>query len=183
METIVERVRKNSGLAILAGILLIMVGILAMGSPLVAGLSVAVMVGWLLLFGGISQTLFAIKAKAGIWAIIMGLLTLLAGLYMVSNPGVALASLVMLLAIYLVLSGIAEMILALAARPAEGWGWALVNAIVSFLLGIMIWSQFPLAGALAIGIVLGLKMLFSGLMLLSIGLTVRKAAKSVVQDD
>jgi uncharacterized membrane protein HdeD (DUF308 family) len=175
MDTFTDSIKKNSTLAIVVGILLIVVGFMAMGAPLIAGLSVALMVGWLFLLGGIVKTIFAVKSRAGFLAIIWGVLTLLAGLYMIGNPGVTLASLVLLLAIYLILSGVSEAILAFAARPQAGWGWALFSAIVSFALGIMIWAQFPITGALAIGILLGIKLLFSGLTLLMTGVAVRKA--------
>lgn len=177
METMIDRVRKNSTIAILFGILLIVAGIAAMATPVVAGLSVALVVGWLLVFGGVVQIAFAFAANAGFWAIVWSLLTLGAGIYMVMNPGVALASLVMLLAIYLLLTGIAEAITAFAARPASGWGWLLFGAITSIALGGLMFTQFPVAGAMALGFLLGFKLLFSGLTLLMLALTVRKATK------
>ena len=58
-----EDVKKNSGLTIAVGVILLLLGLLAMGSPLVAGLSVAMMVGFMLIFGGIGQLAFAVKTK------------------------------------------------------------------------------------------------------------------------
>ncbi|MEE4174116.1 MAG: DUF308 domain-containing protein [Xanthomonadales bacterium] len=177
METIIDRIHRNTSWAIVIGVLLIVGGVIAMASPVIAGMSVALMVGWLLAFGGVFQTLFAFRAKAGVLAIILGLLTLAAGVYMILNPGVAVATLVLFLAIYLLLSGISEVIIALSARPADGWGWLLLNAIASILLGGLMFTQFPVAGAMAIGILLGLKLLFTGLMMVMIATTVRKATK------
>ena len=52
----------------------------------------------------------------------------------------------------------------LQRRPGSGWGWMLTGGVVSIGLGVMIWSQFPLSGAWAIGILVGIKLLFIGLM-------------------
>ena len=175
METMIDGIRQNAGMAVFAGILLIILGFLAMGSPLMAGLSVALFVGWMLIIGGIMQVIFAIKSRGGMFAILMGVLSLLAGGYMISNPGVTLAALSIILAVFLIISGIAEALVAFSVHPADGWVWALISAIASFILGVMIWQQFPIGGALAIGILLGLKLLFSGMMLLMFGMAVRKS--------
>jgi uncharacterized membrane protein HdeD (DUF308 family) len=179
MDTIIDRIRSNTTWAIIVGVLLIIGGIAAMLSPVIAGMSVALMVGWLFIFGGILQVIFAFRARAGFLAIIVGLLTLAVGVYMIMNPGVAIASLVMFLAIYLVVSGIGEAIMAFSARPEDGWGWLLFSALTSILLGGLMFTQFPVAGAMAIGILLGLKLLFFGLMLVMIGFRVRKVTKRV----
>jgi uncharacterized membrane protein HdeD (DUF308 family) len=179
MDTIIDRIRSNSTWAIIVGVLLIIVGIIAMLSPVIAGMSVALTVGWLFIFGGILQVIFAFRAKAGFLAIIVGLLTLAAGVYMIMNPGVAIATLVLFMAIYLVVSGISEAIMAFSARPEDGWGWLLFSALTSILLGGLMFTEFPVAGAMAIGILLGLKLLFFGLMLVMIGFKVRKVTKRV----
>jgi len=160
------------------GVLLIILGIVAMASPMIAGLSVALMLGYLLLFSGVIKLVFALMTKSGLSAILWALLTAAAGMYMLMNPQVALATLIILLSVFLVVSGIFEGLLALGARPASGWIWGLISAALSVVLGIMIWAQFPIAGTMAIGILLGLKLLFSGITLLMLGSTVRKVTKT-----
>jgi len=98
-------IRKNSGMTMVMGIIVILMGLFAMGSPFIAGLSLAMMVGVMLIVGGIAQLVFAIKTGKGILTIILGILTVIIGAYMVSNPGVALASLTIFLAAYLIISG------------------------------------------------------------------------------
>jgi uncharacterized membrane protein HdeD (DUF308 family) len=83
------------------------------------------------------------------------------------------------MAIYLVVSGIGEAIMAFSARPEDGWGWVLFSAVTSILLGGLMFTQFPVAGAMAIGILLGLKLLFFGLMLVMISFKVRKVTKRI----
>ena len=97
---------------------------------------------------------------------------------MVFNPGPALESLTIFLAIYLLVSGVFEIIMALQIRPVNGWGWALFSGIISTLHGAMIWSQFPLSGAWAIGILIGIRLSFSGWTLLMFGIAARAIQKT-----
>jgi uncharacterized membrane protein HdeD (DUF308 family) len=149
----------------------------ALLSPLVAGLSITVMVGVLLVIGGVGQCLLAFKAGAfgrALLIFIWGVLMLIAGSYMMSQPVAGLASITLMLVAYLVVAGVCELVVAMQLRPADGWGWTLFNGIVTLLLGLMLWRQFPLSGAWAVGILFGIKMLFSGMALVIIGRSVKR---------
>ena len=172
-----DEIEKHSGLTITMGVLVVIMGFLAIGSPLVAGLSIALAVGILLVVGGIGQLISAVKGRTGILSIIIALLTVLVGGYMAANLGVALESLTLFLAAYFIVSGIFEVIVSFRARPAGGWGWALFSGIISVVLGFLIWSQFPFSGAWAVGILFGIRMIFSGWMLIMLGTAAKSAAK------
>lgn len=176
-----EAVKQNAGLIIGVGVILLLTGLLAMGSPFVAGLSVAMMVGIMLIVGGVGQLVFAVKSGNSVLAIILGVLTVLIGGYTVVTPAAALATLTLFLAAYLILSGIFEALMAWQIKPVKGWGWTMFSGVVSVLLGIMIWSQFPISGVWAIGILVGVKLFFSGWTLLMLGLTTRSMAKDVAE--
>ncbi len=148
-------------------------GLLAMGAPLIAGLSLAMIIGIMLILAGLGQLVFAIKTDRHFISIAIALLTLLIGAYMLANLKAALGSLTIFLAIYLFVSGIFEIMMSLQIRPIKGWGWALFSGIISALLGFMIWNQYPLSGAWAIGIIIGVRLFFSGWMLLMLGLTAK----------
>ncbi len=173
-----DAIKENAGLTIAVGALVMLLGFLVMASPLVAGISVALMVGVMLVIGGIGQLVFAFKTGQGIFAIILGVLTIIIGGYMVSNLNVALAALTLFLAAYLIVSGISETMMSFQARPVKGWGWALFSGILSVILGIMIWAQAPLSGAWAIGILIGIRLFFSGWTLLMFGFAARGVAKA-----
>ena len=175
--TFLNEVKKNSGLTIAVGIIVVLMGIFAMGSPFIAGVSLAIAVGFILIIGGFGQLVFALKARAGLFSIILAFLTIIAGGYMVSNPGVALATMTMVLAIYLVISGVLEVMMAFQIKPVRGWGWALFSGVISVLLGAMIWSQFPVSGVWTVGTLIGIKLFFSGWTLLMFGFTARAAVK------
>ena len=93
------------------------------------------------------------------------------------HPAAALAALTMLLSAWFVASGIIESIAALTARDVKGWGWILFSGVVSVLLGLMLWSQFPLSGAWAVGTLVGVRLLFSGFALISAAGAVSSAVK------
>ncbi len=177
---LLDGIKKNARLAFITGIILLICGVLAVGSPFAAGVSVTIMVGSLLIIGGISQCFLAFQAGAfgkGLLIFLVGALTAVAGFYLFGQPLAGLATITIFLAAYFIVTGIFELIAAIQIRPAEGWGWMLFNGIVTLLLGIMIWRQFPLSGAWAIGTLFGIKLMMSGLSLIFIGRSVRGAAK------
>ena len=179
---LLDGIKENASAAVTAGVILLIMGVLALVSPLVAGLSVTIMVGILLMISGVGQCFVAFKAGAfgkGLLMFVMGLLMTLAGLYMVTQPGAGMMSLTLFLVIYLVVTGVVEVIAAFQARPEEGWGWFLFSAIMTLLLGVMLWRQFPLSGIWAIGILFGVKMISSGSSLVFIGRSVKKVTKAV----
>ena len=162
---LIDGIRKNAGLTVVSGIILIIAGMLAVMSPLVAGLSITIMVGAMLAVGGIGQCFLAFKAGAfgkGLMIFIVGVLMTIAGFYIMNQPVAGLATLTILLMYYLLVTGVLEILMAFQLKPAAGWGLELFNAIVTLLLGVMLWRQFPLSGAWAIGVLFGIKMIFSG---------------------
>ena len=177
-------VKKDSTTLIILGVLTVILGVLAMMSPLVAGAAVALMVGFLLILGGITRTIFAFKAKSwgkGILAFVLGLLTLLAGFYMIARPGVALVTLTLVLAAYFFVDGIFEIFEAFDLKPLKGWGWMLFGGIVSIILGIVIWRGWPESSMLWVGILVGIKLIFAGWAMVGIGAAGRSVA-STAQD-
>ena len=174
-----DAIKKNTGLTIAAGVGRVLMGIFAMASPYVAGKSLVVIIGILLLIGGVSHLLFGLMLRGGLFSIILGILTVIAGGYMVSNPASGLGTLTIFLAAYLIVSGVFEMILAFQIKPAQGWGWELFNGVLSVILGLMIWNQYPLSGEWAIGILIGIKLFFSGMTLLMFGMAARSVVKNL----
>lgn len=173
-------IKRHAGLGIVVGILVVIAGFLALFSPLVAGLSVAIAVGVLLIASGVSRLFLAFKMGSfgpGLLVFVIGLLSIVAGGYMVSRPGLALATLTLFLAAYFFVDGIFEIIWAFRLRPIKGWGWTLFSGIVALALGIMIWRQFPISGMWAVGTLAGIHMIFGGSSVASICSAARSAAK------
>jgi uncharacterized membrane protein HdeD (DUF308 family) len=172
---------KSAGTgATVFGVISIIAGILCMLMPGLTGLSVITFIGVLVLLGGVVRMLWAFKAGSigkGLFTFAIGALTLLCGIVLIANPLVAAGVLTVLLAIYFIIDGIAEISMGMQRRPQPGAGWLIFAGVVSILLGIMIWSQFPLSGMWAIGVLLGIKLFFVGIIMVTGGSVIRSIAK------
>lgn len=174
--------KKNAGLLIFLGVLTVIFGVIAVGSPLITGVAVAVFVGFLLLASGVTQVIHALKSKqwgTGFWGTAIGLLGVVAGLMMIFRPMIGLVTMTMLLAIYFLVDGISEIIAAFRIKPDQGWGWVLFNGIIAVLLGLMIWRQWPVSGAWAIGLLVGIHILLTGWSMIILGTGARRIASTV----
>lgn len=168
----------NPGLIITMGILSMLAGVLAMGAPLAAGTAAMMFIGAAVLIGGLFELVGAFRAegwKAGIFAFLGGLLAVVCGLMVLGRPLVGLAVLTLILIGFFLVDGIVRIILSFKVRPQAGWGLMLLGGLVTVLLGVMIWKQWPWSGVWAIGTLLGIRFLFSGGAMLALGLQVRKA--------
>jgi len=162
------------------GVIAIILGMLAMLTPGLTGISVIFLLGVFVLVGGIVRIIWAFEAGSfgkGVLMFAIGGLTLLCGIILVANPLFASGVLTIMLALYFILDGISEIAAGVRLRPGSGWGWMLFGGIVSILLGMIIWRQFPLSGVWAIGILLGIKLFFVGLIMVMGGSAVRSMGK------
>jgi uncharacterized membrane protein HdeD (DUF308 family) len=176
--SLVEAIGEKASTARWLGVLLIILGVLALFTPLAAGLSVAMTIGILLLVSGVAQLFLAFRGGsvgAAIGIALLGLLAILCGGYMLMQPGAALGALTLFLAGFFFAQGLIEVFNGFGARPEPGWGWLVASGIVSVLLALMIWQQFPLSGAWAVGTLVGVRLLMSGAVLLGIGSAVKQA--------
>ena len=182
--TWMDEAKKNSGFLIFLGILTVIFGVVAIGSPLITGVAVVVFVGFLLLASGVARIVHALKSKqwgTGFWGTVIGVLGVAAGLLMIFRPLVGLVTMTVLIAIYFLVDGISEIIAAFKIKPAQGWGWVLFNGIIAVLLGFMIWRQWPVSGAWAIGLLVGIHILITGWSMIILGTGARRVA-GVIED-
>ena len=162
------------------GVIAIILGFLAMLAPMLTGFSIAILLGILVLVAGLIRMIWAFRAGSlgkGLLALVIGALTFICGIVLVANPLFAAGVLTILLASYFIVDGIFEIAAGFQVRPGKGWGWLLFGGIVSVLLGILIWRQFPLSGIWAMGILLGIKLLMVGLIMVTGGSVIRSMAK------
>jgi uncharacterized membrane protein HdeD (DUF308 family) len=137
---------------------------------------VTVFVGWLLVFSGAAYLVFAWHTGSSgglLWEVLLGIVYILVGSYLLVNPIGGLASLTLALAIYLLAKGVLEFILSFQLRPMRGSSWLLFDGIITLILAVMIWKAWPSSAEWAIGILLGISMLFSGIARLMLSLAAR----------
>ena len=173
-------IKRHAGLGMALGIAIAIAGVLSVLSPFIAGLSVTIAVGVLLIVSGVSRLFLAFKMgsfKVGLLVFVLGLLSLATGGYLVARPGIGLSALTLFLAVYFVLDGVFEVIWSFRLRPIEGWGWSLFSGIAALVLGIVIWRQFPVSGQWAVGATVGIHMILAGSALALLSRAARNAAK------
>ena len=179
---LIEGLKSRASIARWVGIALIVAGVLSMAAPLASGISVMLVIGVLMMLSGISTAGLAFGVGAfgrGLWLLLLAVLMVVAGWLIVTQPVYTLASATLLLAFYFFLSGFVEIAAGLGAAGARGRGWMIVSGIVSVLLGVSLWRHFPASAAIAVGVLFGLRMLFHGMWLFSVGLAAGRAGDRV----
>jgi uncharacterized membrane protein HdeD (DUF308 family) len=173
-------IKRHAGFGMASGIAIAIAGVLAIFAPSIAGLSVAIAVGVLLIASGVSRLFLAFRLGSfgvGLLVFVLGVLSVVIGGYMLARPGMGLATLTLALAVYFFVHGVFEIIWAFRLRPIKGWGWTLFSGLAALVLGIMIWRQFPMSGMWAVGTLAGVHMVFGGSSMASICSAARGAAK------
>jgi uncharacterized membrane protein HdeD (DUF308 family) len=171
-----EAIRANWVWFLALGIILIVIGTIAVGMPFVASLATAVTFGALLLVGGIAQLAGAFWTRdwSGFFlSLLMGVLYVVLGLFFVRDPGDALLAMTLLLACMLMVGGLFRIIGSVMYQFPH-WGWTLVGGIINLILGIMIWQQWPVSGLWVIGLFVGIDLIFTGWTWVMLALAVRK---------
>ena len=173
--------KKNAGMIQVFGVVEIILGVLAIAAPAVAGGAIATMIGVLLMFGGILRLFSAFMADSfgsGALSFLWGLIVATAGFYFMIHPGLAMGTLTLMLAVVFFVDGLLRVIMSFKVKPVKGWGWMLFGGIVSLILAIMIWRQFPLSGVWLVGTLVGINLVFSGFTTFTVAAAAKKEVTS-----
>ena len=169
--------KESIGGSIALSVVMILAGVLAIVLPPVGGLAVVLVLAWLLMLSGAAHLVFAWytrTAGALVWELLVGILYLFVGVYALAHPVASLASLTLLLAIYLFVEGVLEFVVSFRLRPLPGANWLLFDGIVTLILAVMIWRSLPSSTEWVIGTLVGISMLFSGVARLSLSMAARR---------
>jgi uncharacterized membrane protein HdeD (DUF308 family) len=167
-------------LYLVEGVVLLILGIAAIIIPPLATLAVAIVVGWLLLISGVAGlvTTFWMRHAPGFWwSLLSGVLAIAAGVVLLAWPVSGAVSLTLVLIVFFLIEGVATIMFALDhKRELSGqWGWMLFSGIIDLILGGMIFVGLPATAAWAIGLLVGINMVFGGVALISMALHARNA--------
>jgi uncharacterized membrane protein HdeD (DUF308 family) len=176
-----EIVRQSSTGSILWGVLLIVAGMLAIGAPILAALAVNGLIAWLIVISGVIHIALAFRSHGAgsvIWKLLVGLAYVCFGGYILMHPLLGIASLTLILASLFLIEGILNIVLFFKMRSLQGSSWMLIDGIITLLLGAMIYAQWPSSSGWAIGILVGVSLIMSGLSRVMLSLAVRKATSS-----
>jgi uncharacterized membrane protein HdeD (DUF308 family) len=170
--------RTNWKLFLIEGIVLVILGAAAIIVPPVATLTVTFFIGWLLLFSGIAGlfTTFSMRPMPGFWwSLLSAVIGIAAGLVLLFSPATGAVSLTIVLVAFFILEGIASIMFALEHRRELPGSWImmLLSGIVDLVLGGMIFLGLPSSATWAIGLLVGINMIFGGTALIAMALQAR----------
>jgi uncharacterized membrane protein HdeD (DUF308 family) len=134
-----SHIAENRTWFIALGIVLIILGFLAILFPFLTTIAVKVFLGWLFLIGGVIQIIHAFSAQRWggfLWSMLIGVLYVVVGAWLAFFPLTGILTLTVLIAAMFIVEGILEIVMAFRMRPLQGWGWALFSGIVALVVGI-----------------------------------------------
>lgn len=173
---LVKRIHENAPWFYTVGIVLIVLGTLALSSTVGLTFASVLFFGWLLVIGGIAEVVHSFWSKGmGTFflSLLAGIFGIVVGGLMISNPGISALSLTLVFGVYFIVEGIVRSVVSIVHRGAY-WGWMFFNGLVTLLLGLLIVAQWPASGLWVIGLFIGIDMIVSGWSLIVVPLTVRK---------
>ncbi len=171
-----EQFSRNWGWFLALGIVMIVLGTLALGSALFVTLVSMIFFGWLLVFSGIFEAVqsFWQKQWGGFFLhLAVGILYAIVGFMLIANPGASAVALTLLMAIFFIVAGIFRIVAALSMRFPH-WGWMLLSGIAALILGLLIWRQWPASGFWIIGLFIGIELIFTGWSWVMLSLVARR---------
>lgn len=174
-DAVTRIVRDHWKLFLIEGIILVILGLLAVAVPMIAGLAVTILFGWLFLISGIVglYSTFAMRQAPGFWwSLLSGVLAVVVGGWLLVQPELGLVSLTYLLIAFFIIEGVATIMFALEHRAALSgrWAWMLVSGIVDLFLAAVILAGLPGAVAWALGLIVGINMVFGGASMIGMAL-------------
>jgi len=158
-------IREHRGWFLALGMLMIVLGSAAIVFPFTATLATTLLIGWILLFAGIGEAFHAFRVhrwRGFMLALLGGILAMAVGAWLLLFPFIGILSLTLLIGAFFLVNGAIRLALSLLLRPAPGWGWMLFGGLVSMLLSLLVFMQWPSAATWLLGFLVGVDLLFGG---------------------
>jgi len=178
---VANTLHEHWALFLVEGVVLLVLGATAIALPPLATLALTIIIGWLFLVSGVLGlwTTFMMRRAPGFWwSLISAALGIVVGLLLLARPISGAFSLTLVLVVFFVMEGVASIMFALDHRRelSGQWGWMLVSGIVDLVLATFVFAGLPSTAAWAIGLLVGINMVFGGSALIAMALHARKAA-------
>ena len=172
-------VREHWKAFLIEGILLVVLGLAAMIVPPLASLAVTIFLGWMFLISGVAGlalTFWARQMPGFWWSLISAVLAIGAGIILLTRPVQGVLTLTIVVGAYFLAEGVATIMYALEHRRelSERWSWMLFSGILDILISAMIITGLPGSAEWAIGLLVGINLLFGGASLIGVALAARK---------
>ena len=175
-----QSIREHWVLFLIEGIVLVVLGVLAIIIPPIATIAVTIFLGWLFLISGIVglvTTFWARHAPGFWWSLLSAVVAIAAGVVLLGWPVPGAVSLTLLLIIFFIIEGVLSIMYALELKKelSGRWGWMLISGIIDLILAAIIWGGLPGTAAWALGLLVGINMLFGGSAMIAMALHARHA--------
>jgi uncharacterized membrane protein HdeD (DUF308 family) len=171
----------SSGMSIVWAILLIVFGFLAIALPFATSWGVVLVIAWMIVFSGGFQFIHAFQSHGVghiLWKLLVAVLYLIFGIYFLLHPVLGVAAFTLALAVFFVVEGVFDLVAYFQARALPGSGWILFDGIVTLVLGILVWRQWPSSSLWVIGTLVGISMIMTGTTRLMLSLAARRLVHS-----
>jgi uncharacterized membrane protein HdeD (DUF308 family) len=176
-------IRENWGWFLALGIGFVLAGFGAIVFPLVSTIAAKAALGWLFMIGGVLTIVHSFSSRG--WRgflinLLIGSLYLVAGGWLAFFPLTGIITLTILLAALFLAEGVLEVIMALRVRPHEGWAWLLLSGLIAIAVGLVIGLGLPESATWAIGLLVGINLLSTGISFITLALAGRGAGAAAV---
>lgn len=173
--------REHWVLFLVEGVVLLVLGATAVVLPPIATLAVTILFGWLFLVSGVVGlfTSFWMRHAPGFWwSLLSAALGIVVGAMLLGSPLVGALSLTLVLIAFFLIEGVVSIMFALDhKRELSGqWGWMLMSGLIDLVLAVMIFAGLPSTASWAVGLLVGINMIFGGTALIAMALHARKSA-------
>ncbi|MEH2162501.1 MAG: HdeD family acid-resistance protein [Nostoc sp.] len=170
---------KDVNGALITGVLLSIVGVIAIAVPNFTTLFAETWIAAILIFAGFTKLVYATQTRdrgGFIWKLLLSGLYIATGIMLFVYPFTGILTLTLLLGTFLLTEGTFELILAFQLRPQQNWTWILSNGIITLVLGAMIWFQWPFNAPWLLGTLVGISIIFSGISRVMLSLNARSTS-------
>lgn len=178
-----EALAAHWRLFLFQGVVMIVLGVLAVALPVAATIAVEIYIGWLFLVSGIIGLVAMFSAHdvpAFLWSLVTAALSVAVGVMLIWNPVAGALSLTLVLAAFFIAEGVFQVATSIAYRHviAASWGWMLVSGISDLLLAMVIILGWPISAVWALGLLVGINLLTSGWAIVMAAFAGRKVART-----
>ena len=178
-----EELRHKWGWFLALGIVLLLLGIGAVALTPVATLAAVMVLGWLMVFSGIAEAVHAFQVHR--WGgfflhLLGGVLGVLIGLLIVTHPGAGALAWTLLFASFFTVIGLFRLIAAIRLR-SPNWGWSAFDGVITLLLGVILWAEWPWSGLWFLGLSVGISLLLRGWSYMMLAVAIRRFPAAQVE--
>ena len=161
------------GSTTILGCLLILLGILAFASPLMASIATEIYIGWLFIFSGVLELIYAFKTRNEgqvFLKLAFGLLFIASGLFLLFYPFQGVVSLTLVVGSFIFSGSVTQIVQAIQMRPARGWQWTIFSGLSGLLLASLILLQWPSNALWVLGLLVGIDLITDGVTIIGLSL-------------